>query len=204
MAPARRLTWGSALLVAAVAATVVTGGCTGGTVNGGSPTTTPSGSEPASTASELRWRGDGEFGVRITVPNPGVRYSEGLRLCVSGPAPAEVTSVRFAKGAGVSVHRYAVRLVDPERSDYLGSQQGTLQGLGFVPTPGRAMQVSARCGAEGLHSELGLEVSLAPGNRAGRASDLRVQYQSLTSRGEVKIPFELQMCQPGAPESFCH
>jgi hypothetical protein len=142
--------------------------------------------------------------VRITVPKPGARYSEGLRLCVSGPAPAEVTGVRFAKGSGVSVHRYGVRLVDPERSDHLGSQQGTLASLGFVPTPGRATQVSARCGAEGLHSELGLEVSLAADNRAGRVSDLRVQYQSLSRGGEVKIPFELQMCQPGAPESFCH
>jgi hypothetical protein len=137
------------------------------------------------------------------VARPGRPWSEGFVLCVTGQAPAQVTGVRFAKGSGVRIHRYAVRQVDPERSDYLGSQPGTLESLKFHPTSGASRQVSARCGAEGLHSELGLEVSLTSG-QAARVSDLRVQYQSGSRRGEVKIPFELQLCQPGASESFCH
>jgi hypothetical protein len=77
-----------------------------------------------------------------------------------------------------------------------------LESLKFHPTSGVSRQVSARCGAEGLHSELGVEVSLVSG-QAARVSDLRVQYQSGTRHGEVKIPFELQFCQRGASEPFC-
>jgi hypothetical protein len=199
-APLRR----AAVIAAAVVGALVAGGCTGEPADGRSATTTSRGTDPsASGPSDVRWGGDSEFGVRITVAGTGQRWSEGLVLCVTGPTAAQVTGVRFAKGSGVTIHRYAVRLVDPDRSDYLGSEPGTLTSLRFTSTRGRpATEVSARCGAEGLHSELGVEISLASG-QAARVSDLRVQYQSLSHRGEESIPFELQLCVRGAREAFC-
>jgi hypothetical protein len=47
------------------------------------------------------------------VARPGRPWSEGFVLCVTGQAPAQVTGVRFAKGSGVRIHRYAVRRSTP-------------------------------------------------------------------------------------------
>jgi hypothetical protein len=197
-APLRR-----AAIITAVVAALLAAGCTDGPADGRSAATTSRASDSASGPSDVRWGGDSEFGVRITVAGTGQRWSEGLVLCVTGPTAAQVTGVRFAKGSGVTIHRYAVRLVDPDRSDYLGSEPGTLTSLRFTSTGGRrATEVSARCGAEGLHSELGVEISLASG-QAARVSDLRVQYQSLSHRGEESIPFELQLCVRGVRKAFC-
>jgi hypothetical protein len=197
-----------ALTVMATAVGLATGGCTSGHADGGASITTAA-TTTSTAPSQVRWDSGeaadtGGFGVRLTVPGPGRPFSIGtLMLCVSGPAPAEVIGVRFAQGSGVTVRRYAVRQVDPDTSHYLGADPGTLGKLRFVPTTGSITQISTRCGAAGPRSELGLEVALAPGRRAGRAQDLRVQYRSLSQRGEVRIPLELQLCQRNAPESFC-
>lgn len=197
------------MTVVATAVGLACGGCSFGRADGGAaPSTTTTSTRP----SDVRWgigaeADTGDFGVRLTVPGPGRPYGVGgLVLCASGPAPAEVTGVRFAQGSGVTIRRYAVRQVDPDRSDYLGAQAGTLATLGFVPTSGPITRISSRCRRDdgpGLHSELGLEVVLAAGRQAGRGRDLRVRYRSLSHRGEVEIPFELQLCRRGAPESFC-
>lgn len=201
---AARPAWRRATVVLVTTAPcLVVVGCTAGTADG-QPTSRPS---TAQTPSEVRWGSgdDTEFGVRVNVAEPGRPWSEGgFVLCVTGTAPAEVTGVRFAKGSGVNIRRYAVRQVDPDRSSYLGSQPGTLTSLRFVPATGPTTQVTDRCDDKGPFSELGFEAALAPGRQAGGVSDLRVQYRSLSRRGEVSIPFELQMCQRDASESFCH
>ena len=134
-------------------------------------------------------------------PAGGVLSAGGLMLCVTGKAPATITSVTPVRpSGGFVVQEWGVR-PNPW-------QTGTGNGLGAERKPlsafpsFRHQQVTGQCESSEPASELGVQVS-KPRDDTATANGLRVTYRIGDRTGSFVLPYTIILCSPSDHAGYC-